>query len=102
MSKIETAAQREEKVRHLSRRITSLCATFYENATEEKKEKLWTLLDDLENAMISYRKYDVPWDSQLIDTIEQIDGIRFKTQTISTFESVMDKLRDVFVFITTP
>lgn len=101
MGKIETASQREEKVRELSRRIGDICGKFYDKATEEQKTKLWIMLDDLENAMIAYRKYDTPWDSKLIDVVGKIEGIKFKTKGFSTDNSVMDKARELFAYVST-
>lgn len=101
MGKIETASQREEKVRELSRRIGDICGKFYDTATDDQKKKLWLMLEDLENALIAYRKYDVPWDSKLIDVVENIQGRKFIAKGFSTDNSVMDKARELFAFVAT-
>jgi hypothetical protein len=97
--KIETAAKREQKIKELSRRITGLCVAFYDKATEEQKAELMRLLDQLEAAMIAYRQHEMAWDGQLIDVTIKIGDTKVKTHDFSTWDSVMDKARDVFIFV---
>lgn len=99
MKQHESPVEREHNVRTLARRITGLCSAFYETATDEQKEQLWILLDDFENTLSAYRKYDQVWDGKLIDIVVDIQGIKVKSKGFSTFDSVMDKARNVFEFI---
>lgn len=105
MAKIETAAQREENVKVLSRRITELCSGFYDRAMPEQKEALYNKLDDLEAMMIAYRRYDAPWDSRLIDVVATLplgegnQNVKVKSKAFSTFDSVMDHARNLFSFV---
>lgn len=112
MAKMETASQREAKIRELAKKITEHCAAVYEKSGDEKKEKMFAMLEDLEQAMIAYRNHECVWDSMLIeiplrydgksrksDQEPWTDGIWVKTKAISTFDSVMDKARDVFAFV---
>lgn len=107
MDSPEAPANMERKVKELMRRITTLASEFYEKATPEQKEKLWVMLDDLDDTMVAYRTYEIVWDSKLIDVVGRIPAssgnkeVKFKTQEISTFESVMDKARDIYCFMVT-
>lgn len=101
MTKHEAPANMEHKVRDLARKITAHCSKFYDKATPEQKEEMFKMLEDLENAMVAYRQYSLPWDSVLIDVVEKIGDRQVKAKAFSTFESVMDKARDVFAFIAT-
>lgn len=114
MPKIETAYQRKDKVRKVFDDLFPHCTSFYEKATDEQKEKLNAMLADLQEATDVYRKHEMAWDGQLIDVVKQVvgkrkrkdqdkwqDGVKYRTQEISTFDSVMDRARDIFVFVVT-
>jgi hypothetical protein len=102
MSKIETAAHREEKVRDLSRKIGKHCASYYERLTDKQRTVLMEKLDELDRALNDFREYDRPWDSQLIKVAHNIGGVRVHGLALSTFESVMDHAREVFTFLVLP
>jgi hypothetical protein len=94
MKNVKTASQREEQIKEISRRITKLCAEWYEKVKPEQQVELMAMLDDLENALVAYRSHDIPWDSVLIEVVEKIGERQVKAKAFSTFESVMDKARD--------
>lgn len=98
----EAPANMEEKISALSKRVTDITAPWYEKATPESQSKLMGLIAELEQRMIAYRAYEIPWDSKLIETVGSIEGVKFKTQEISTFDSVMDKAREIFLLVSLP
>lgn len=108
MAKYEAPANMEEKIKKLSRRLNELCGPFYDKATKAQKDEYFKMRDDLDEAMIAYRAYELPLDSQLIDVVETIPAsegnqeLKYKTKALSTDQSVMDKARALFVFINIP
>lgn len=101
----EAPANMQEKIKQLAQRSSQLCAVFYVTCTEQQKEKVLELYDQLIDSMVAYRKYEIPWDSKLIDAREKIQvhagdtSVYVKTKVFSTSESVMDLARKLFVFI---
>lgn len=95
----EAPANMETKCIELSRRITSLVVYRINGLSFESKQELAELLDKYENALDRYRKYEIPWDSQIIEGVEKVDNVRVKVKQISTFDSVMDHARNLFCFL---
>ncbi len=96
---------REKKIRKLTRRVSDLCGPFYEHASFEQRAECLRLCDALEDALIRYRAYKIPWDSQLINVVKTIpaqngnQAVRFKTKAFSTHDSVMDLARELYAFL---
>lgn len=97
--RVETAAERERNIRRLTERMGSICAKFYDYATPQKQEMLFALLDEFDAALIRYRNFEEPWDSVLITLRGHTQGVEYPIQAISTFDTPMDKARDIFGFI---
>lgn len=97
--RIETAAQRFKKIRELTSRATALIAPWDESATPDLRKILFAMLDDFDDALIRYRNFEEPWDSQLIDVIQKIGDISCIVKTISTFDTPMDKVREIYAFV---
>lgn len=98
VNELETAAEREAKIRDLLLKVNVHCIAFYDQAPPEQR-RFWELMDALDAALIAYRRYELPWDSQLIDVVESIGPVKVKAKAFSTFESVMDRARDLFAFV---
>lgn len=89
---------RFEKATILANQMSAHILKWYDGNPQEK-HKFFLLYDAFADALERYLKIDVPWDSRLISVVGAVQNVRFKTTAISTDDSVMDRARELYVFI---
>lgn len=90
------------KVNQLLERTNRVCEAWYARNRDIARPEIlaayWTKVDRYAQAIDLYLQVEIPWDSQLIETVGRVGATKFRTHMISCDDSVMDRARDLFIF----